>query len=45
MVKEEKRIVEGETAVKLPQQNQTVASGVEAVPGKCPTCGRDKVNS
>lgn len=39
--------VEGDSVQKGSQQTQTqtqtVATGV--IPGKCPTCGRDKVNS
>lgn len=45
MAKETNRVVEGETAVQVPQQNKTIATGIEAPTGKCPTCGRDKVNS
>lgn len=45
MAKETNRVVEGEIAVQMPEQNQTVATGVVPSAGKCPTCGRDKVNS
>lgn len=38
-------VVEGDVAVQVPEENKTVATGQEPPSGKCPTCGRDKVNS
>lgn len=49
--KEQKEAVKGEKleasaeVVAEQPKTETVATGVEVQAGKCPSCGRDKVNS